>query len=125
MKRKLKIMANLLLTAAFVAVFASCSKGSRAIKTPGGYRIETVLIPKGTFLMGSSDGSAVGKGAPGTDPNATPADLILEGDQSLGNYGSIEDFLDFCTDEGYFGAPCDHTYEYIIFCPYTTFYGKI
>jgi formylglycine-generating enzyme required for sulfatase activity len=38
------------------------------------YIVETVLIPKGTFLMGSSDGSAVGSGTPGTDPNATPAE---------------------------------------------------
>ncbi|MDR1347994.1 MAG: SUMF1/EgtB/PvdO family nonheme iron enzyme [Prevotellaceae bacterium] len=38
------------------------------------YPIETVLIPKGAFLMGSSDGSAVGIGVPGTDPNATAAE---------------------------------------------------
>jgi formylglycine-generating enzyme required for sulfatase activity len=38
------------------------------------YRIETAFIPKGTFLMGSSDGSAVGIGTPGTDPNVTPAE---------------------------------------------------
>jgi formylglycine-generating enzyme required for sulfatase activity len=38
------------------------------------YSVETVLIPKGTFLMGSSDGSAVGTGTPGTDPDATPAE---------------------------------------------------
>jgi formylglycine-generating enzyme required for sulfatase activity len=37
-------------------------------------RFETVLIPKGTFLMGSSDGSAVGIGVSGTDPNVTPAE---------------------------------------------------
>jgi formylglycine-generating enzyme required for sulfatase activity len=36
------------------------------------YIVETVLIPRGTFLMGSSDGSATGTGTPGTDPNATP-----------------------------------------------------
>jgi formylglycine-generating enzyme required for sulfatase activity len=36
--------------------------------------ILTVPIPAGTFLMGSSDGSAVGIGVPGTDPNATPAE---------------------------------------------------
>jgi formylglycine-generating enzyme required for sulfatase activity len=59
--RKLKIITSLLLTAVFAAVFASCSKGPRAIKTPGGYRIET-FIPKGTLLMGISDGSAVGIG---------------------------------------------------------------
>jgi formylglycine-generating enzyme required for sulfatase activity len=38
------------------------------------YIVETALIPKGTFLMGSSDGSAAGKGTPGTDPNVTPAE---------------------------------------------------
>jgi formylglycine-generating enzyme required for sulfatase activity len=38
------------------------------------YVVETVLIPKGTFIMGSSDGSAVGSGTPGTDLNATPAE---------------------------------------------------
>jgi formylglycine-generating enzyme required for sulfatase activity len=38
-----------------------------------GYIVETVLIPAGTFLMGSSDGSAVGTGVPGIDPNATAA----------------------------------------------------
>jgi formylglycine-generating enzyme required for sulfatase activity len=151
MKRKLNFMANLLLTAAFAAVFASCGKddpkpveatgvtldrktlalvvggGSETLTatvTPdnatdktltwtssapgvatvtGGtvtavakgtatvtvaiangrtdacevtvdYTVETVLIPKGTFLMGSSDGSAVGIGTPGTDPNATAAE---------------------------------------------------
>jgi formylglycine-generating enzyme required for sulfatase activity len=36
--------------------------------------IETVAIPAGTFLMGSSDGSAFGSGTPGVDLNATPAD---------------------------------------------------
>jgi formylglycine-generating enzyme required for sulfatase activity len=41
------------------------------VDASGGYIVETVLIPKGTFLMGSSDGSAVGVGTPGTDPNAT------------------------------------------------------
>jgi formylglycine-generating enzyme required for sulfatase activity len=38
------------------------------------YVVPTVLIPQGTFLMGSSDGSAVGTGTPGIDPNATPAE---------------------------------------------------
>ncbi|MDR1154832.1 MAG: SUMF1/EgtB/PvdO family nonheme iron enzyme [Bacteroidales bacterium] len=150
MKRKLKIMANLLLTAAFAAVFASCGKDNskpveatgvtldkttlalvageeetlEATVNPGDaadksltwtssapevatveagavtavakgtatvtvstangetdackvtveYIVETVLIPKGVFLMGSSDGSAEGSGAPGTDPNATAAE---------------------------------------------------
>ncbi|MDR1155276.1 MAG: formylglycine-generating enzyme family protein [Bacteroidales bacterium] len=86
MNRKLKIMANLLLTAAFAAVSASCSKDEpgeeRTIETPGGYRIETVFIPKGTFLMGSSDGSAVGKGTPGTDPNVTPAEPDRSSDET-------------------------------------------
>ncbi|MDR1154329.1 MAG: fimbrillin family protein [Bacteroidales bacterium] len=41
---------------------------------PKEYVVETVFIPKGTFLMGSSNGSAVGGGTPGTDPNATPAE---------------------------------------------------
>ncbi|MDR1153979.1 MAG: SUMF1/EgtB/PvdO family nonheme iron enzyme [Bacteroidales bacterium] len=40
----------------------------------GRHIVETVLIPKGTFLMGSSDGSAVSTGVPGTDPNATAAE---------------------------------------------------
>ncbi|MDR1153981.1 MAG: SUMF1/EgtB/PvdO family nonheme iron enzyme [Bacteroidales bacterium] len=145
MKREIKIMANLLLTAVFAAVSASCSKEATGVtldkstlmlavgatetltatvapdnaadKTltwissapevaavDGGavtaivtgtatvtvatangrtatcevtveqYTVETVLIPKGTFLMGSSDGSAVGVGTPGTDPNATAAE---------------------------------------------------
>jgi formylglycine-generating enzyme required for sulfatase activity len=82
MNRKLKIITGLLLTAVFAAVCVSCSKGRRAIKTPGGYSIETVLIPKGTFLMGSSDGSAVGIGVPGTDPNATPAEPDRESDET-------------------------------------------
>jgi formylglycine-generating enzyme required for sulfatase activity len=46
------------------------------------YIVETVLIPKGTFLMGSSDGSAVGSGTPGTDPNATPAEPGRYGDET-------------------------------------------
>ncbi|MDR1155277.1 MAG: formylglycine-generating enzyme family protein [Bacteroidales bacterium] len=92
MKRKLKIMANLLLTAAFVAVFASCSKGSRAIKTPGGYKIETVLIPKGTFLMGSSDGSAAGAGVPGTDPNATAAEPNRYSDETQHSVTLTKDY---------------------------------
>jgi formylglycine-generating enzyme required for sulfatase activity len=44
------------------------------VKSTDEYRVETVLIPKGTFLMGSSDGSAVGAGTPDIDPNATPAE---------------------------------------------------
>ncbi|MDR1155262.1 MAG: formylglycine-generating enzyme family protein [Bacteroidales bacterium] len=82
MNRKLNFMATLLLTAAFAAVCVSCSKGTRAIKTPGGYSVETVLIPKGTFLMGSSDGSAVGTGVPGTDPNATAAEPDRESNET-------------------------------------------
>ncbi|MDR1153833.1 MAG: SUMF1/EgtB/PvdO family nonheme iron enzyme [Bacteroidales bacterium] len=150
MKRKLNFMANLLITAAFAVVFASCGKddpqpvpatgvtldrktltlvvggeetltaavnpddaadktvtwtssapevatvtggvvtavakgtATITVSTVNGktdvcavtvdYRVETVFIPKGTFLMGSSDGSAVGVGTPGTDPNATPAE---------------------------------------------------
>jgi formylglycine-generating enzyme required for sulfatase activity len=78
MNRKLNFIANLLLTAAFATVSVSCGKDDpeeeRTVETPGGYKIETVLIPKGTFLMGSSDGSAVGRGTPGTDPNATAAE---------------------------------------------------
>jgi formylglycine-generating enzyme required for sulfatase activity len=38
------------------------------------FLVPTVLIPKGTFLMGSSDGSAVDAGTPDVDPNATPAE---------------------------------------------------
>jgi formylglycine-generating enzyme required for sulfatase activity len=38
------------------------------------YLVPTVRIPKGRFLMGSSDGSAVGVGIPDVDPNATPAE---------------------------------------------------
>ncbi|MDR1153398.1 MAG: formylglycine-generating enzyme family protein [Bacteroidales bacterium] len=38
------------------------------------HRVETIRIPKGTFLMGSSNGSAVGIGTPGIDPNATAAE---------------------------------------------------
>jgi formylglycine-generating enzyme required for sulfatase activity len=81
MNRKLNFITNLLLTAAFAAVCVSCSKGTRAIKTPGGYSVETVLIPKGTFLMGSSDGSAVGIGVLGTDPDATAAEPDRESDE--------------------------------------------
>jgi formylglycine-generating enzyme required for sulfatase activity len=36
------------------------------------YIVETVLIPAGTFLMGSSDGSNTGSGMPNVDVNATP-----------------------------------------------------
>jgi formylglycine-generating enzyme required for sulfatase activity len=36
------------------------------------YLVSTVRIPKGKFMMGSSDGSAVGVGVPDVDPNATP-----------------------------------------------------
>ncbi|MDR1155998.1 MAG: fimbrillin family protein [Bacteroidales bacterium] len=39
---------------------------------PKEYVVETVFIPKGTFLMGSSNG--LGAGTPGTDPNVTPAE---------------------------------------------------
>jgi uncharacterized protein YjdB len=35
---------------------------------------ETVLIPSGTFLMGSSNGSNTGSGTPNVDVNATPAE---------------------------------------------------
>jgi formylglycine-generating enzyme required for sulfatase activity len=162
MKRKLKIMANLLLTAAFAAVFASCSEdkpesvlatgvtldrktlnlvvgdeetltatidpgdvtdknltwtssapGVAAVETgtvtavskgtatitvstangktdacavtvvdASSHIVESVLIPKGTFLMGSSNGSAVGVGVPGTDPNATPAETYRVSDET-------------------------------------------
>jgi formylglycine-generating enzyme required for sulfatase activity len=45
------------------------------------YIIETMLIPKGTFLMGSSDGSAVGAGTPGTDPDATATEPDRDSDE--------------------------------------------
>ncbi|MDR1096993.1 MAG: formylglycine-generating enzyme family protein [Tannerella sp.] len=83
MNRKLKIITNLLLTAAFTAIFASCSKGPRAIKTPDGYSIETVLIPKGTFLMGSS---AVGIGVPGTESNERQHRVTLTKDYYMSKY---------------------------------------
>jgi formylglycine-generating enzyme required for sulfatase activity len=72
MNRKLKIMAKLLLAAAFSVTAngrtETCEVTADASKPKP---VETVLIPKGTFLMGSSDGSAAGAGVPGTDPNVT------------------------------------------------------
>jgi formylglycine-generating enzyme required for sulfatase activity len=54
-------------------ITATAASGKTATCTvTSDYIVETVLIPKGSFLMGSSDGSAVGSGTPGTDPNATP-----------------------------------------------------
>jgi formylglycine-generating enzyme required for sulfatase activity len=53
-------------------ITAAAANGKTATCEVRVYLVETVLIPKGTFLMGSSDGSAVGSGTPGTDPNATP-----------------------------------------------------
>jgi formylglycine-generating enzyme required for sulfatase activity len=38
------------------------------------YVVPTVRIPQGRFMMGSSDGSAVGIGTPGVDVDATPAE---------------------------------------------------
>jgi uncharacterized protein YjdB len=48
---------------------AACAVGVRDIAV---MEVERVLIPAGTFLMGSSDGSEVGWGIPDVDPNATP-----------------------------------------------------
>jgi formylglycine-generating enzyme required for sulfatase activity len=53
-----------------ITATANGKTASCAVKVE--YVVETVLIPKGTFIMGSSDGSAVGSGTPGTDLNATP-----------------------------------------------------
>jgi formylglycine-generating enzyme required for sulfatase activity len=44
--------------------------------------VQIVFIPKGTFLMGSSDGSAVGIGMPGTDPNVTPYEPNRESNET-------------------------------------------
>ncbi|MDR1153194.1 MAG: formylglycine-generating enzyme family protein, partial [Bacteroidales bacterium] len=46
------------------------------------YIVETALIPAGTFLMGSSNGSAAGAGVPGTDPNVTPAEPERDSDET-------------------------------------------
>lgn len=51
----------------------------------------TAEIKKGTFLMGSSDGSASGTGSPG-DPNYTPAEPNRSGDEKQHEVTLTEDF---------------------------------
>jgi formylglycine-generating enzyme required for sulfatase activity len=70
---------------ATVTVSTANGKTDACAVTVEEYPVETALIPKGTFLMGSSDGSAVGAGTPGTDPNVTPA----EPDRVYGYYEEI------------------------------------
>jgi formylglycine-generating enzyme required for sulfatase activity len=56
------------------------------------YIVETVLIPKGTFLMGSSNGSAAGVGTPGTDPNVTASEPNRYSDETQHSVTLTKDY---------------------------------
>ena len=65
---------QLIQSKALTAVLPMTAGKAERYEIPLPMIVQTAFIPKGTFLMGSSDGSASGTGTPGIDLNATPAE---------------------------------------------------